>query len=135
MGTLDWDGLVVDHGEEVFIGSHGDDDAVECDAFELVAHHVEDLDFLVIGNSNPLVGTCYSRDVLPVLFPRLSIIKVPIFNSFQKLDSILGLIGIGKKLSVKVTKQYFLVDKQVLRRFILDLKVDKLVELCFVFEH
>jgi hypothetical protein len=55
LGTFDWDGLMVDDGEEVFVGSHGDDDSVEGDAFEFITHHIKDFDFLIIGNSNPLV--------------------------------------------------------------------------------
>lgn len=104
LAAVDRDGLMVDNGEEVLVGGHGDDDSVKGDGFELIAQDVKYLDGLVISHCHPIIGTCNPNNILPLFFPRITVIKDPTLRRFQKLHSILGLIGICYECRVNISE-------------------------------
>lgn len=102
---------MINDGEEVLVGRDGDYYSVECDGFELVACEIENLDLLVVGHCNPVVGACDSDDILPIIFPALGLLEVPFLCVFEELDSVLSVIGICDKEGVEVSIDDFLVDE------------------------
>lgn len=60
LAAVDRDRLVVDHSEQVLIGSEADDLPVETDDLKLVADDIKDPDFLFVSDCEPGISADYA---------------------------------------------------------------------------
>lgn len=92
--TIDWDRLMIDDSQEVFVGCHRDNNSIKGDGFEFVSSNINNFNFLIISNSDPMIRRSNSNDIFPAFFPRFSLTKVFLVRAFEELDSILCFVSV-----------------------------------------
>jgi hypothetical protein len=107
LSTPDGNGLVVDDGQQVLVGSDGDQLSIEGYRFDLVAREIQHLDLSLIRNRNKTPRGRNRRDIPPSLLP-----LIPLPFLIKKPNPKTILIGINQIVLIKITGQDLSVDEK-----------------------